>query len=61
MSFRYFDKYNYDEAINIYLRHCFEKCEGMSDVHEVAGVLHSFVERYSLCVAYVSVCVRVCA
>ena len=49
MSFhngRHYDKYNCDDAVNSYLRHCIEKLEGMSDVQEIAGVMHSFVERY---------------
>jgi len=43
---RYFDKYNCDDAVNSYLRHCIEKFEGMSDVQEIAAVMHSFVDRY---------------
>ena len=60
MSFRYFDKYNCDEVINGYLRHCFDKCEGMNDLHEVAGVLHSFVERYVQLIGTMSYGLRLC-
>jgi len=51
---RYFDKYNCDDATNSYLRHCIEKFEGMSDIQEIATLMHSFVDRYFLC-AYTGV------